>query len=170
MENYNYIEVRFLEAEKLLNENDFAAAKGLLEEILEMEPGYGRAHNHLGWLYYAKFDNYERAAYHFRLAIKFEPGYPASYINYCYLLNEINNEPELRSLAMKALEVPGVNKAVIYNELGRSSEMSGYYKDALANYKEAIRYSMNKNEIEVFNLNIERAKQKQALFAKRFLF
>src|SRR5262245_55146485 len=70
-DNYNLVEEYFMQVDKLFADNEFVQGKKLLEEILEMEPAYGRAHNHLGWLYYAKLDNFEKAEYHYKSAKKF---------------------------------------------------------------------------------------------------
>jgi tetratricopeptide (TPR) repeat protein len=167
---YNLVEEYFLRVEKLFAAENYADAKNLLNEMLEMEPGYGRAHNHMGWLYYAKFDAYEKSEYHYRLAIKFAPEYPASYLNLSYLLVEMNRYEEARAHAAMSLTIPAVNRDSMYNELGRIAELSGDYKSALFNYREAVRYSLNKNRMETYRGNIARVESKVPLFSKRFLF
>jgi tetratricopeptide (TPR) repeat protein len=168
MSDYNLVEEYFLKVEVLLGEGEFANGKKLLEEILDIEPGYGRAHNHLGWIYYAKFDDYRKAEYHYRLSIKFAPEYPAGYINMSFLLVELKRYEDARSNAYVALEVPAINRSVIYNELGRIEEMLGNYKMAIHNYNEAIRLTMHSNETVAYNANFERAKAKMRLYSRRF--
>ncbi len=164
----NFVEESFLQVDKLFADGEYSEGKKLLEEILEMEPDYGRAHNHLGWLYFTKFDNYERADYHFRLGIKFSPDYPASYINYTYLLNDLNEVEALQKNVERAMKVKGINKAILFNELGRSCEVNGNYAAAVDNYKNAIKHCLNKQEMDTYNQNMERVKSKKSIFSKRF--
>lgn len=170
MTDYNLVEEYFMQVDKLFAEQEYGKGKKLLEEILEIEPAYGRAHNHLGWLYYAKLDDYGKAEYHYKLAKKFAPDYPHGYINLSYILVETRRFDEAKENAGEALKVAAVNRAVIYNELGRVEELSGNYKEALKHYKEAVKSSLNKNELEVYNGNIERVKNKVNLFGKKFVW
>lgn len=168
MIDYKLVEEYFINVDKLFSNGEFAEGKKLLEEILEMEPDYGRAHNHLGWVYYAKLEDYKRAEYHYRLAKKFAPDYHAGYINLSFVLVETGKYDEARSNVADAMKVVGINKATLYNELGRIEELTGNYKEALKNYREAVKLGMNKGEIEVYNSNMERLKNKISLFGKRF--
>ena len=168
--NIFYIEELFLKVEDFFGKGEFAEGKKVLEEILEQEPGYGRAHNHLGWLYYAKFDNFEKAKYHFGLAIKFACDYPASYLNYTYLLNYTNKHDELKKHVELSLQKEGVVKSILYTELGKSYELNGFFKEAVQAYKEAIRYSLSKDEMKVLEQNVARVKEKIGIFSKRLFF
>ncbi len=168
MSDYNLVEEYFLKVESLFRDGEYANGKKLLEEILDMEPGYGRAHNHLGWIYYAKFDDYRKAEYHYRLAIKFAPDYPFGYINMSYLLVETRRYDDARENATAALEVPAINRSVIYNELGRIEELTGNYNLAIRNYNDAIRLSLSNDQTAVYNTNLERVKTKARLFSRKF--
>src|SRR5689334_16522217 len=139
----NYLaEQYFMEAMELMSDWKFAEAKEKLEEIVDMEPGYGRAHFRLGWLYYFKFYDYERANYHLRLAIKFSPEFPVSYYTYAFLLNEINHLGAMKTHAARALAVRGVDASIIYNELAKTFELNGNYAEAICNYRNAIKFSL----------------------------
>lgn len=168
MRTDNLVEEYFLQVEKLIGDGEFTESKRLLVEILEMEPSYGRAHNHLGWIYFTKFDDFERAENHFSLAIKFAPEYPASYINYVYLLNEVNAQDKVKEIISNALQVKGVRRSLLYNELARSDEMNGDFNSALLNYQNALQYAMNKEEVNALRENIERAKSKGGKFKRKF--
>lgn len=170
MENKIWIEEKFLEVEKLFEEGNFIEGKKVLEDILEQEPGYGRAHNHLGWLYYAKFDDFERAGYHLRLATKFAPEYPPGFLNYAYLLQYTNKHSELVTHATEALKVEGVNRSLIYTELGKSYEMSGQYKEASKAYLDAKRFCLNKRDMTLIEEHLERVKAKADTFSSKRLF
>lgn len=166
MENAIWIEDEFLKVDKLYDEGEFIECKRLLNYILEEEPGYGKAHNLLGWLYYSRLDDYKKAAYHFKLAVKFAPTYPPGFINYAYLLNYLNRHADLLAHAQEALKVEGVNKYVIHNEIGRSHEMNGHYKKATKAYKEAGRFAILKHEVSHTQESLERVKEKTATFQK----
>jgi tetratricopeptide (TPR) repeat protein len=168
MNEYNLVEEYFIRVNKLFESNYFAQGKRLLEEILEIEPAYGRAHNHLGWLYHVKLDNLVKAEFHLKLAKKFSPEYPASYINLSYILIVTNRFAEARNNAAEALVVPGISLPLIYNELGRIEELCGNYKSALNYYKEAVKLGMNKSAMDVYNANISRTRTKLKMYGKRF--
>lgn len=165
-----WVEELFLKVDDLFSKGEFFEGKKILEEILEQEPGYGRAHNHLGWLYYAKFDEFEKAENHFRLSIKFAELYPAGYMNLTYLLNYLNRHEELIGHIDKSLKIEGTVKAVLYNELGKSYEINGKYKEAIESYRSAIRFSLNKEEMTGLNENLDRVKAKTGMFEKKYFF
>lgn len=169
-ENNVWIEELFLKVDDLFSKGEFAEGKTVLEEILENEPGYGRAHNHMGWLYYAKLDDNVKAEYHYKLAIKFAANYPAPYINLTYLLNNMNRHTELVAHVEVALKVEGTVKSVLYNELGKSYEINGHYTEATNAYKSAIKYSLHKEEMINLNENLDRVKNKVNLFERKFFF
>jgi tetratricopeptide (TPR) repeat protein len=161
----NYLaEQYFIEAEELIYDSKYAEGKKKLEEIVEMEPGYGRAHFRLGWLYLFKFWDYERANYHLRLAIKFSPEYPVSYHTYAFLLNEINHLGAMKTHAARALAVRGVEPTIIYTELAKSFELNGNYAEAICNYRNAIKFSLYTGQVEGIEKHIERVKTKMKTF------
>lgn len=174
MTDYNLIEEYFLRVDRLFMEGEFSEAKEVLEDILSIEPDYGRAHNHMGWLYFAKFDDYVRAEYHLKLAIKYSPDYPNGWVNYVFLLNEINDTEKLLKVIPKALKVEGINKSTLFNELGRSCEINGFYDEAIKDYRLAFKHSMSKDDIGIIEENINRVKKKKGfmnnLSKKRYLF
>lgn len=165
-----WVEELFLKVDDLFSKGEFFEGKKILEELLEQEPGYGRAHNHLGWLYYAKFDEFEKAENHFKLAIKFAALYPAGYMNLTYLLNYLNRHEELVRHIDKSLKIEGTVKSTLYTELGKSYEINGKYKEATESYRSAIRFSLNKEEMASLNENLDRVKTKTGLFEKKYFF
>ena len=68
------VEILFFEVSKAIDQHNIGAAKQLLDEILLIDPGYGRAHNHLGWIYETKIKDFKNAQRHYELAIKFCKG------------------------------------------------------------------------------------------------
>jgi Tfp pilus assembly protein PilF len=165
MEEYtNYdLEEKFLTADRLISENRLGEAAKTLEEILAEAPDFGKAHNHLGWLYETKFKNLKRAEEHYRLALKFAPDYTAAYYNYCYLLSSLRKFDELEKLLNEAIKVSGISYATIYNEYGLMREMQGQLDDAIHYFKLHIQNSFDSKSIETASESIRRCERKKQL-------
>lgn len=151
---------KFFEADLLIKENRIGEALRLLNEIITEMPDYGRAHNHIGWIYETKYSDYTRAEKHYKAALEFNPEYIAIYYNFAILLSTLNKYDELEALLQKALQVPGINKATIYNEYGIMLEAQGKYKEAIESYRNYIRYLYDNKLIEVAKSSIDRCQSK----------
>ena len=77
----------FIQADRLLGENATLEAVEKLSQILKRNPRFGKAYNHLGWVYETKYKNSQRAEEYYKAAIAYAPNYNAVYLNYCYLLS-----------------------------------------------------------------------------------
>src|SRR5690606_41844103 len=140
------VENLFLEVSKAIDDRDITSAKELLEEILLIDPGYGRAHNHLGWIYETKIKDFERAKRHYKLAIKFCKGtYPVAYVNYGYLLIEFGQLEEAEKTIEEGLKVKGADKATLYYQKGKIAEHRQDYVRALKTYRQAQKLNFNKD-------------------------
>ena len=159
------LEEKFLTADKLISENKLSDAAKLLEEILEEAPDYGKAHNHMGWLFETKFKNLARAEEHYRLALKFSPDYTAAYYNYCYLLSSLRKFDELEKVLEHAIRVSGISYATIYNEYGLLREMQGLLDDAIHYFKLHIRNSFDNKSIDTAAESIKRCERKKQLIS-----
>jgi Tfp pilus assembly protein PilF len=167
MEETNYdIEEKFLQADQLISESKLSEAAKMLEDILEEAPDFGKAHNHMGWLYETKFKNLTRAEEHYRLALKFSPDYTAAYYNYCYLLSSLRKFDELEKLLERAIGVSGVSYATLYNEYGLMREMQGELDDAIHYFKLHIKNSFDGKSIDSAADSIKRCERKKELLAK----
>jgi tetratricopeptide (TPR) repeat protein len=160
------IEDLFLEAEKAFDEGNHREGKRLLTEILQEEPSFGRAHNHLGWLYKTKYQDYKLAERHYKLAINFEPDYPATYLNYAFLLRDLYRLNEMEELLKKAEKIETINRCGIYDEYGSLFELKGEYRKAIRYYKKAISYCLNDNILEDLKKHIRRCRKKKSLFSR----
>lgn len=150
----------YLEADHLISNNEISEAIELLERILLEEPGYGKAHNALGWIYFHKLDEYVKAENHFRAGIRMEPDLPMNYLNLVYLLNYLRRTAEVRTILDLAVSVPGSALSILYHEYGRSFEMEGHHKLAYNWYIRAIDASMDKAERESYIHSKNRAFEK----------
>jgi len=161
------VENLFLEVGKAIDERDISGAKELLEEILCIDPGYGRAHNHLGWIYETKIKDFERARQHYGLAIKFCKGtYPVVYVNFGYLLIEFGYLEEAEEIIKEGLTIKGADKSTLHYQIGKIAEHRRQYKTALNYYKKARQMSFNKDFHLMLNGEIERAKSKLGFWEK----
>jgi len=151
---------KFFEADLLIKENRIGEALRLLNEIITEMPNYGRAHNHIGWIYETKYSDYSCAEKHYKAALEFNPEYIAIYYNFAILLSTLNKYDELEALLQKALQVPGINKATIYNEYGIMLEAQAKYKEAIESYRNYIRYLYDNKLIDVAKSSIDRCQSK----------
>jgi Tfp pilus assembly protein PilF len=159
------LDEKFFEADQLIKENRIADAAILLNEIITEMPEYGRAHNHLGWIYETKFTDYNRAEKHYKAALQFTPEYPAVYYNYSILLSTLGRYDELVTLLEKAMLVPGINKATISNEYAIMFEAQGKYEQAIEYYKQYIRYLFDNKLIENAQASIQRCITKKSIIS-----
>ncbi|MGB6084859.1 hypothetical protein [Moheibacter sp.] len=161
------VENLFLEVSKAIDDRDITSAKELLEEILLIDPGYGRAHNHLGWIYETKIKDFERAKRHYELAIKFCKGtYPVAYVNYGYLLIEFGQLEEAEKVIDEGLKVKGADKATLYYQKGKIAEHCQNYVEALKTYQQSQKMNFNKDFHAMLLNEIERVQSKMSFWDK----
>lgn len=155
------LEDLFYKADDLIKERKIGEAKNILFDIVAQAPDYGRAHNHIGWIFETQEKNYEKAAEHYRLALKFSPSYPSVYYNYAIVLSTTKKFDELKELLDAAVKVPGINFATIYNEYAIMYESLGDYKEAIEHYKLYMKNLFDNKQIDTAIASIERCKKKQ---------
>lgn len=148
-------------AEKAFEEKDFMEGMRLLEEALTIEPHFGKAYNHMGWLYLYHLNDWDKAESYLKLALKFSPKYSAPYIHLSYMLFEKGRFDELNELLKNALDVGGVQKSFIFNEYGQIDKARGKYSQAIRNYKTALQWSFNDQDITECKNHIKRCKKKR---------
>ncbi|WP_340073474.1 tetratricopeptide repeat protein [Leptobacterium sp. I13] len=156
--------------EELLNQANldikdgyYEEASNKLEEIINTDPSFGKAYNHLGYLYEAKFKDYEKAETLYKLAIEKSPSYPSVYYNYAILLSTLEKFDELKELLDIAIKVPGITKATIYNEFGIMYEQKGDYDKAIEHYRLAGKATLSNDILKKVKDSIERCKSKREL-------
>jgi tetratricopeptide (TPR) repeat protein len=154
----------FFEADQLIAEKKISDAINTLESILSEAPDYGKAFNHLGWIYETKYKDLKKAEEFYKKALLYEPDYPPVYVNLSIVLSSLGKYEELEKHLTTALSVPGVEKSTIYNEFAIMYELQGKYHQAIENYKNAIRNTLNENSLETYSKSINRCKTKLELF------
>lgn len=161
------VETLFLEVSRAVDEHDMASAKTILDEILAIDPGYGRAHNYLGWIYETKIKDFERAAMHYKLAIKFcNRSYPPVYVNYAYLLIDYDRMEEAAKIIEEGLKLEGADKATFHFQKGKIAERKGQYVRAFRLYEQARRLNFNKEFHQVLAADMERIVTKMNFWKK----
>ena len=161
------VENLFLEVSKAIDDRDITSAKELLEEILLIDPGYGRAHNHLGWIYETKIKDFKRAKRHYELAIKFCKGtYPVVYVNYGYLLIEFGEWDSAEKIIEEGLLVPGADKATLLYQKGKIAEHRQNYVQAFKTYQLAKKMNFNKDFHAMLLNEISRVQSKMSFWDK----
>lgn len=164
--NENKAENLFFEADQLIDEDKIVEAKDVLADLLSEFPDYGRAHNHLGWLYSVKYNNYTKAKKHLELAIKFSPDYQAVYANYAYLLVEMNFFDKMINFGKKTVNNGVADKATIYNKMAQAYELKGELMNAFKHYKLAITGAINNRFLDELYASVNRVKRKMNIFQK----
>ncbi len=153
----------FYEADSKIKERNYADAMQTLEAIIAEAPEYGKAYNHLAWLYDTKYHNLAKAAEYYKMCLLYEPEYTPVYLNYASVLSNMNRWKELEDLLQKALDVPGVDKASVYNEYGIMNELRENYNEAIKKYKEAIRYTLVNANLDIYESSVKRCEKKKGL-------
>src|SRR5579872_2838619 len=115
MDIFLTIEEKYLQAMDELWFGETPKGLQLLNEIIAEEPFYAKAHYQLGRLYYYNIKDYQAAGYHFKTCTELAPDFPDVYYHYLHLLVFLNMRKAVQSVKEKALVVPGVNTASIYN-------------------------------------------------------
>jgi tetratricopeptide (TPR) repeat protein len=162
IENYE-LEEKFQVADRLINDGKIADAATMLEEILADAPDFGKAHNHMGWLYETKFKNFKQAEEFYRMALRFSPDYPAAYYNYAYLLSTLRRYDDLEQLLNTAIKVSGISYATIYNEYALMREIQGRFDEAIHYFRLYIQNSYDSKVIESAADSIKRCERKKEL-------
>lgn len=156
----------FLEADELIDENKIKEAKEVLLDLLSDYPDFGRAHNHLGWLFSVKYNDHFKAKKHLELALKFSPNYPGVYANYVYLLLEINKYDELIAFGEKYAGNSVADEGTLYNKMAQAYELKGELLKAYNYYKKAIQGGISNKFIEEIYASIHRLKGKMSFVQK----
>ncbi|MCU0445642.1 MAG: hypothetical protein MUE85_12075 [Microscillaceae bacterium] len=165
MDNDNNLELDrlFFRADNEIKDGNIVDAYDTLTYIIEQDLEYGKAYNHLGWIYETKYKDYPKAEECYKMAVKYSPDYVAVYLNYAILLSTIEKYEELEKLLQKAMNVKGINKSKIWNEYAIMYEMQGKYVEAIDAYKKSIQTSLVDDEVARAEQSIERCRKKQRL-------
>lgn len=156
MDTYYTIEEKYLQAVEELNYGKTPKSLQLLNDIIQTEPLYARAHYQLGLIYYYDIKDYQTAGYHLKLCVELDPLFPDVYIPYLELLVFLNKQNLIENVSKKALQIPGIDCSGIYERIGLMAEKNNNWHTATEMYKKALLTSHNKKQLDNMQENIER--------------
>lgn len=160
MDTYYTIDEKYLQAVDELSFGETPKALQLLNEIINNDPLYARAHFQLGKIYYYDVKDYQTAGFHFKTCVGLEPSFPDTYFHYLSLVVFLDMGKQVNYIVAKALTVPGVDIASVYNLQGLFFEKNKSWTDALTSYNKALVEVTAKGLKETIEENIERVKAK----------
>ena len=163
MDHLTKLEELLYQANQDIKDGYFDEATNKLERIIDMDPNFGKAYNHLGYLYEVKFKEYDKGETLYKLCLEKSPMYPPVYYNYAILLSTLGKFDELKELLDKAINIPGITKSTIYNEYAIMYEQQGKFDDAIEYYKKCGLNTLDKNVLSRAKDSIERCKMKKEL-------
>ncbi len=150
----------FAQADKLINDGVIIEAVDKLAQILKRNPRFGKAYNHLGWVYETKYKNMPRAEEYYKAAIQYAPHYTAPYLNYAYFLSNQGRFDELQTHLDLTAQIPGIAKDTIANEYATMYEMSGNLQKAIEFYQQAAIVTLDNAKLDKYKEGIDRCKKK----------
>lgn len=156
-------ETMFTQADLLIKEERVQEAVETLFKILQRNPKFGKAFNHLGWVYENKYKNYTHVEEYYKNAMKYAPEYAASYLNYAYFLSNNGRFEDLKAHLDKALTIPSISKEIVYSEYAIMYEMQENPETAITYYTKAAMATLDKNKLTNYKESIERCKIKLEL-------
>jgi Tfp pilus assembly protein PilF len=156
-------EEMFAQADRLLNDGVIMEAVEKLSQILKRNPRFGKAYNHLGWVYETKYKNPARAEEYYKAAMQYAPNYNASYLNYAYFLSNQARFDELEAHLDKLSTLPGIAKDTVANEYAIMYEMTGNPTAAIDYYQQAAIVTLDTAKLERYREGIDRCKKKLEL-------
>ena len=163
-------EEMFIEADRLLNEGVIMEAVEKLGQILKRNPRFGKAYNHLGWVYETKYKDMARAEQYYKAAMQYAPNYNASYLNYCYFLSNQGRFDELKTHLDRVAQLPGIAKDTVYNEYAIMYEMQGDPHTAVDFYQKAAMITLDMTKLEKYKESIDRCRKKLDILNPRQSF
>lgn len=156
-------EEMFAQADKLLNDGVIMDAVEKLSQILRRNPRFGKAYNHLGWVYETKYKNMQRAEEYYKAAMQYAPNYNAAYLNYSYFLSNLGRFDELKAHLDKLSQIPGIAKDTIANEYAIMYEMQGNLQEAIDHYQKAAIVTLDITKLDKYKESIERCRRKMEI-------
>jgi len=124
----------------------------------------------MGWYAHFHERNRKKAKMHYEFALKFDPAWGNTYANYGEFLVEDLNEARMKDLLKVGLKNADVDKADLYNNLGRILELKEKFEEAAECYKNAMRYTMNFYTLTNIKGNRKRVRAKYHLFGTWYSF
>lgn len=153
----------FAQADRLLNEGVVIEAVEKLSQIVKRNPRFGKAYNHLGWVFETKYKNYQRAEEYYKAAMAYAPHYNAAYLNYAYFLSNLGRFDELKTHLDRVSQIPGIAKDTIANEYAIMYEMQGNLQLAIDYYQKAAIVTLDSTKLDKYKEGVDRCRKKMEI-------
>jgi tetratricopeptide (TPR) repeat protein len=163
MDHLTKLEEMLDQANLEIKNGKYEDASNILEKMIDIDPNFGKAYNHMGYLYEVKFKEYEKGETLYKLCIEKSPMYPSVYYNYSVLLSTLGKWDELETLLDNAINIPGIIKATIYNEYAIMHEQRGELDKAIDYFRKTGMNTLDKSVLDRAKTSIERCKSKKDL-------
>jgi tetratricopeptide (TPR) repeat protein len=160
-------EFMFFEADRLIESNQIVEATALLNRLVGLHPHFGRAFNHLGYIYETRFRDQVKAEEYYKEGMRLSPDYPALYLNYAILLANQQRFEELEIILDVAMQCPGINLPKVLHERGMMYETQGRYDEAQEVYLDAFQKAFLDADIELIEASMDRLQRKIDFFKKQ---
>jgi tetratricopeptide (TPR) repeat protein len=153
-------ETMLVQSNTLIREKRTQEAVELLLKILQRNPQFGKAYNHLGYVYEIDYTDYIRAEEYYKKSMKYEPQYNPAYTHYARLLSTCGRFDELKAHLDIAFTIPTVPKETLYNEYAIMYEMQEDPEAAMNYYLKAAMAAFDAKKIAAYKESIARCKTK----------
>lgn len=157
---YLECETMLAQANTLIKEKRIQESVELLFKILQVNPKFGKAYNHLSYVYEIDYRDYIHAEEYYKRAMKYEPEYSAAYANYARLLANCKRFDELKAHLDISSTIPTVPDEVIYHEFALMYEMQQDPEAAMDYYIKAAMTTLETDKITSFQESINRCRVK----------
>jgi tetratricopeptide (TPR) repeat protein len=161
MEKIKWIEEYLEQALQVAWMEGHERAINLLDRLLYEEPGYGRLHYTLGFIYLRYAEETKQAEDHLRMAIKFCPEYAESYNLLAEVLKQDERHDETIEICVKGLGAKKANKSLLLENVGNAWELKQKYGKAIKSYRDALSHSAELWNCKILEESIKRCKRKQ---------
>jgi tetratricopeptide (TPR) repeat protein len=161
--SYLECETMLAQAGTLIQEHQIQESVELLFKILQYNPQFGKAYNHLGWVYEIEYKDYARAEEYYKRAMQYSPEYGVSYTHYARLLSNCKRFDELKAHLDLALTIPTVADEEICFEYALMYEMQQNPEAAINYYIKAAMSTLRADRIPSCQEAVTRCKTKLEL-------
>ena len=153
---------QFLRAQNFLREGKVDECMQELNLILARQPEYGKGQALQGHLLLHYFQDFVNAEESFKKAMRLEPSYGETYLDYGLLLLRLERLTETVAILNKSMEVPGIEKDKVYRVMGMLSERQEKWDEAIDNFSKAIAYTFSNEALTLYEADILRIQRKRS--------
>lgn len=154
-------EKTLLQAQLLLEKGQVVDCVQELSTLLARQPEHGRANALLGHLQLRYFKDFTAAEEAFKIAMRNASSFPDLYVDYAFLLLQVERYTETIAVINKGLEVPGISKDKLFQIFGNLYERQSKWDDAIEYYSQALRYTLNNDSLKEYEVDLKRVEAKR---------